>query len=291
MNGIALTRTHTHLHYNTTQERWCTTCFTTKKIQLPQNGRDPIYPRHRMTGIGSTNHFTELSGQYQILFDLFLTERMLPWLVTKSTKSSPVFSKCVVKSSSLLCQKRSTSHVYVLCPSTIKSTTMLVCTHTQSQSHLHSFTTSVHTGLADWTQHVTGLELQFKQNNDVRYNSHDILKKDQIENVALIGIASYVLGIFCISTTLALHQSSHMHVSLPRQLHTHLQQEHYVCDAWKTKTERKRTRRRKKKVACQDVSVGPKFETIKRGKHLHNLQVTLNSKPGLKGSFPGDPNC
>ena len=124
-------------------------------------------------------------------------------VATKSTKSSPVFSKCVVNSSSLLCQKRSTSHVYVLCPSTIKSAKMLVCTHTQSQSHLHSFTTSIHTGLADWTQHVTGLELQFKQNNDVRYNSEDLLGEDQIRNVALIGIASYVLGIFCISTTLS----------------------------------------------------------------------------------------
>ena len=88
---------------------------------------------------------------------------------------------------------------------------------------------------------MTGLELQFKQNNDVRYNSEDLLEQEQIRNVALIGIASYVLGIFCISTTLALHQSSHMRVSLPRQLHTHLQQDHYVCDAWKTKTKRKRT--------------------------------------------------
>ena len=202
MNGIALARTHTHLHYNTTQERWCTTCFTTNKMKLLQNGRDPIYPRHRIKGIGSTNHFTELSGLCQNVFEIFLSERMLPWLVTKSTRSSPVFIKCVANSS-LLLQTRSTSHAYVLCPSTRKSAKMLVCTHTQSQSqsHLHSSTTSTHTGLAYWTQRVTGLKLQLKKNKSVTYNSEDLLGKDQIKNVALIGIASYVLGIFCISNT------------------------------------------------------------------------------------------
>ena len=45
----------------------------------------------------------------------------------------------------------------------------------------------------------------------MRYNSEDLLEEDQIRNVALIGIASYVLGIFCIGTTVSTKVHTYMY--------------------------------------------------------------------------------
>ena len=228
---------HTHLHHNTTQERWCTTCFTTN-LKTVLNGRGPIYPRHRpRRGIGSINHFMEISGLCQHPSKRFLNERMLRLLVITSPQTSPVFAKCVVKTLCLLLWKPSTSQVCILRKSTHKSAKILVWTlHTVSvtlvlthylytHTHTHTHRSCPLDPTRDWheatMQEKRGCDVQFARWTWRWPNEKNRLERHRFLRVRYFGI----------TTTPPTNVHTCMYVtsiSLPCSLHTYNRHDIYA---------------------------------------------------------------